>query len=259
MNDVIPLRKGGSAMNGQCIAVVSGKGGTGKTSLVSSVGAALALSGRRVLCLDCDVGLRNLDMALGLADEALMDFSDVAQRRCSLDAAVVEHPKIPGLFLLTAPVRSRPVAEADMRTLLTEARQKFDYCLLDAPAGLGAGFQLAVCGADRCIVVTTADATALRDAQHTVMELHRFPAGSLHLVVNRVRKKLLRQLHATIDDAIDRAGLPLLGVVPEDDTLPMFLNQGLPLLPSGGQGASAAYRNIAKRIQGERVPLARIK
>ncbi|WP_295740069.1 AAA family ATPase [uncultured Oscillibacter sp.] len=248
-------------MNGQCIAAVSGKGGTGKTSLVSSVGAALALAGRRVLCLDCDVGLRNLDLALGLADKALMDFSDVALRRCSLESAVVEHPKLPGLFLLTAPVRTSqpPVTEQQMQTLLTEIRTVYDYCLLDAPAGLGAGFQLAVCGADRCIVVTTAEATALRDAQHTVMELHRFPAGSLHLVVNRVRKKMLRQLHATIDDAIDRAGLPLLGIVPEDDTLPLLLNQGLPLLPSGGQGASAAYRNIAKRIQGEKVPLARIR
>ncbi len=248
-------------MSGQCIAAVSGKGGTGKTSLVSSVGAALALSGRRVLCLDCDVGLRNLDLALGLADKALMDFSDVAQGRCSLESAAVEHPKLPGLFLLTAPVRSHrpPVAETEMRALLAEVREQFDYCLLDAPAGLGAGFQLAVCGADRCVVVTTADATSLRDAQHTVMELHRFPAGALHLVVNRVRKKMLRQLHATIDDAIDRAGLPLLGVVPEDDALPLFLNQGLPLLPSGGQGASAAYRNIAKRIQGERVPLVRIR
>lgn len=248
-------------MDGQCIAVVSGKGGTGKTSLVSSVGAALALAGRRVLCLDCDVGLRNLDLALGLADKALMDFSDVAQGRCPLDSAVVEHPKLPGLFLLTAPARSRgrPVTEEEMKALLAEIRERYDYCLLDSPAGLGAGFRLAACGADRCIVVTTADATSLRDAQHTVMELHRFPAGSLHLVVNRVRKKMLRQLHATIDDAIDRAGLPLLGVVPEDDALPLFLNQGLPLLPTGGQGASAAYRNIAKRIQGEKVPLARIR
>ena len=224
-------------------------------------GAALALAGRRVLCLDCDVGLRNLDLALGLADKALMDFSDVAQGRCPLDSAVVEHPKLPGLFLLTAPARSRgrPVTEEEMKALLAEIRERYDYCLLDSPAGLGAGFRLAACGADRCIVVTTADATSLRDAQHTVMELHRFPAGSLHLVVNRVRKKMLRQLHATIDDAIDRAGLPLLGVVPEDDALPLFLNQGLPLLPTGGQGASAAYRNIAKRIQGEKVPLARIR
>ena len=246
---------------GQAIAVVSGKGGTGKTSFTANVGMALAQLGRKTLCLDCDVGLRNLDLALGLADKALMDFSDVAQGRCPLDSAVVEHPKLPGLFLLTAPARSRgrPVTEEEMKALLAQTREHYDYCLLDSPAGLGAGFRLAACGADRCIVVTTADATSLRDAQHTVMELHRFPAGSLHLVVNRVRKKMLRQLHATIDDAIDRAGLPLLGVVPEDDALPLFLNQGLPLLPAGGQGASAAYRNIAKRIQGEKVPLARIR
>ena len=243
------------------ISITSGKGGTGKTSITGGVACSLALMGKTVLCVDMDVGLRNLDISLGLNDRALMDFSDVAQGRCPLDSAVVEHPKLPGLFLLTAPARSRgrPVTEEEMKALLAEIRERYDYCLLDSPAGLGAGFRLAACGADRCIVVTTADATSLRDAQHTVMELHRFPAGSLHLVVNRVRKKMLRQLHATIDDAIDRAGLPLLGVVPEDDALPLFLNQGLPLLPAGGQGASAAYRNIAKRIQGEKVPLARIR
>ena len=246
---------------GTVIAITSGKGGTGKTSITAAVSASLSLMDRTVLCIDMDIGLRNLDISLGLNDRALMDFSDVAHHRWGLSDAAVEHPKLPGLFLLTAPVRSRSpaVTEEEMRTLLEEVRGQFDYCFLDAPAGLGTGFQLAVCGADRCVVVTTADATALRDAQHTVMELNRFPGGSLHLVVNRVRRKMLRQLHATIDDAIDRAGLPLLGVVPEDDALPLHLNQGLPLLPAGGQGAAAAYQNIARRIQGEKTPLARIK
>ena len=136
---------------GQCIAVVSGKGGTGKTSFTAGVGEALALSGRRVLCLDCDVGLRNLDLALGLSDRALMDFSDVAQGRCSLESAVVEHPRLPGLFLLTAPVRTRgrPVTETQMADLLAEVRKRYDFCLLDAPAGLGTGFLLATASADR--------------------------------------------------------------------------------------------------------------
>ena len=234
---------------GQCIAVVSG------------VGTALALSGYRVLCLDCDIGLRNLDLALGLTDRALMDFSDVAQERCSLASAVVEHPKVSGLFLLTAPIRmrGRPVSEEQMAELLNTVRNQFDYCLLDAPAGLGTGFTLATCAADRCVVVTCTDASSLRDAQHTVMELDRFPAGAIHLVVNRVRKKLLRQLHATIDDAIDKAGLPLLGVVPEDDALPLSLNRGTPLLLADSRMAAAAYYNIAKRIQGQRVPLLRIR
>ena len=248
-------------MTGQCIAVVSGKGGTGKTSFTAGVGVALAQSGRRVLCLDCDVGLRNLDLALGLSDRALMDFSDVARKRCPLEMAVVEHPDIPGLFLLTAPARisSTVVTEAEMRALLQQIRTRFDYCLLDAPAGLGSGFRLATCGADRCVVVTNTDASSLRDAQHTVMELSAFGAGKLHLVVNRVRKKMLRSMHATIDDAIDKAGLPLLGVVPEDDELPLSLHHGIPLLLRSNDNAAAAYKNIAKRLQGQRAPLLRIR
>ena len=246
---------------GQCIAVASGKGGTGKTSFAAGVGTALAMSGCRVLCLDCDVGLRNLDLALGLSDRALMDFSDVARRRCPLEMAVVEHPNVPGLFLLTAPARLRSpmVTEMEMTELLKEIRQKFDFCLLDAPAGLGSGFRLATCAADRAVVVTTTDASSLWDAQHTVMELSSFGAGKLHLVVNRVRKKMLRSMHATIDDAIDKAGLPLLGVVPEDDNLPLSLHQGVPLLLGSHQNAAMAYRNIAKRLQGGRVPLLRIR
>ena len=246
---------------GQCIAVVSGKGGTGKTSFTAGVGSALAMTGKRVLCLDCDVGLRNLDLALGLSDRTLMDFSDVAQRRCSLDDAAVEHSKIQNLFLLTAParIRGRPVTDEEMSALLQIVRQQFDYCLLDAPAGLGYGFRLATCSADRCVVVTTSEASSLRDAQHTVMELSRFPRGFLHLVVNRVRGKLLRHMHATIDDAIDSAGLPLLGVVPEDDQLPLALNRGVPLLLYGSGLAATAYHNIANRITGKKVPLMRIK
>ena len=248
-------------MNGQCIAVVSGKGGTGKTSFTAGVGAALARSGKRVLCIDCDIGLRNLDLALGLADRALMDFSDVAQSRCALEEAVVEQPLFPGLFLLTAPLRmrGRPVTEEEMSLLLDEIRTQFDYCLLDAPAGLGLGFRLATCAADHVIVVTTSDASSLRDAQHTVMELHRFGTGALHLVVNRVRKKMLRSMHATIDDAIDKAGLPLIGVVPEDDALPLSLNSGTPVLTDSQSSAATAYRNIAARLQGDRIPLLRIK
>ena len=247
--------------NGQCIAIVSGKGGTGKTSFTAGVSSALAMLGKRTLCIDCDVGLRNLDLALGLADMALMDFTDVAQGRCDLSSAVVEHPRIKNLYLLTAPARMRgnPLTAGEMMVLLKQVRQQFDFCLLDASAGLGYGFSVATCCPDRCIVVTTSDSTALRDAQHTVMELNRFPRGSLHLVVNRVRKKMLRSMHATIDDAIDTAGLPLLGVVPEDDMLILSLSRGVPLLLSYSSLAGQAYKNIAARITGKRVPLLRIK
>ena len=218
--------------------------------------------GNVCLCVDCDIGLRNLDIALGLSDAALMDFSDVAQQRCTLERAVVSHPQLAKLFLLTAPIRQRgqPVTGEQMASLLRAVRIQYDFCLLDAPAGLGDGFLLATAAADRCVVVTTADASSLRDAQHTVMELGRFGPGKLHLVVNRVRKKLLRSMHATIDDAMDKAGLPLLGVVPEDDALPLALNRGSPILLSApASPASSAYRNIATRLRGGKAPLLRIK
>ena len=246
-------------MSGQCIAVVSGKGGTGKTSLTAGVGTALAQSGKRVLCVDCDIGLRNLDLALGLTDRALMDFSDVALDRCPLEAAVVAHPSIPNLYLLTAPVRMREpaVTEEAFRRMLQKIRQQFDFCLLDAPAGLGLGFRLAVCGADRCVVVTTQDASSLRDAQRAVAELRH--VATVQLVVNRVQTKLLKRLRTTIDDAMDTAGLPLLGVVPEDQNVTLSANFGTPIVLMTHKKAAIAYLNIARRILGQRVPIMRIR
>lgn len=247
---------------GEVMVVVSGKGGTGKTSFVAGVGSALAVLGHEVLCVDCDAGLRNLDLALGLSDRAFMDYTDVALGRCTLEEAAVAHPRIPRLHLLTAPSsldRGR-ISKEQMTDLMDQVRQRYDYCLLDAPAGLGSMFRLAVCAADRCTVVTTTDVSSLRDAQHTVMLLDPyFPQGRLHLVVNRVRRKLLRSLHATIDDAIDTAGAPLLGVIPEDDALPLALNRGIPLLLADSLAAARAYYNIAKRLTGQRIPLMRIK
>ena len=246
---------------GKIIAVVSGKGGTGKTSFTANVGLALAALGKNTLCLDCDITLRNLDLALGLTDKALMDFSDVIAGRCSLSDAAADHPKYPGLHLLTAPLSpggQLDVTDEQMRQLLDQVRQEYDYCLIDAPAGLGQGFRLATGCADCVVVITTTDASALRDAQHTVMLLDkRFTTESLFLVVGRVQKKLLRALHSTIDDAMDAAGLPLLGVVPEDSDVPYALNRGIPLRDINYY-AARAYENIARRITGHQVPLMRI-
>lgn len=246
---------------GQVIAVVSGKGGTGKTSFTANVGMALAQLGHPTLCLDCDVGLRNLDIALAMTDRAMMDFTDVMAGGCSLDEASAQHPLQKNLFLLTAPARigSLNIDRERFREIFPEIRKKFDYCLVDAPAGLGAGFQLALTGADRAVVVTTTEESSLRDAQRTVMELHDMPNGHLHMVVNRCKKKLLRSLHQTIDDAIDKAGLPLLGVIPEDETMPLYAGRGTPLLMTNNDCAAKAYRNIARRIDGQRVRLMKIR
>lgn len=241
------------------IVVTSGKGGTGKTSVTGGVASCLAALGHRVLCIDMDIGLRNLDLSLGMSDRALMDFTDVVEGRCSLARAVVEHPVIQGLFLLTAPLTPRPIGEEAMRRLVSEAGHAFDYILMDSPAGLGSGFRLAVCAADRAMVVSTTDPSALRDAQRTVGELRRVIPSGIHLVMNRVQPKMLKKLHTNIDDAMDAAGLPLLGVVPEDQAVALAAGQGQPLLLYSRKAAAIAYLNIAKRLTGQMVPIMRIR
>ena len=243
---------------GTVIAVTSGKGGTGKTSITGGTAASLALMGRSVLCIDMDIGLRNLDISLGLNDRALMDFSDVALGRCPLARAAVSHPTIKTLSLLTAPMSLPASLTAErVRSLLNTARTMYDYIFIDSPAGLGPGFQLATCGADRVLVVATNDASSLRDAQRTVAELEGI--RQVHLVMNRIQPKLLRKLRTTIDDAMNAAGLPLAGVVPEDPQVILCANQGLPLTSRGERGAALACRNIALRLQGRQVPIMKIR
>ena len=178
---------------GTVITVTSGKGGTGKTTVTGGVASCLARLGKTVLCIDMDIGLRNLDISLGLSDRALMDFADVALGNCPLARAAVSHPDLPNLSLLTAPMRLPPqVTAGSIRALLRTARDRYDYIFIDCPAGLGPGFQLATCGADRALVVATNDASSLRDAQRAVEELYRL--RQVHLVMNRIQPKLLREL-----------------------------------------------------------------
>ena len=243
---------------GTVITVTSGKGGTGKTTVTGGVASCLARLGKTVLCIDMDIGLRNLDISLGLSDRALMDFADVALGNCPLARAAVSHPDLPNLSLLTAPMRLPPhVTAGSIRALLRTARDRYDYIFIDCPAGLGPGFQLATCGADRALVVATNDASSLRDAQRAVEELYRL--RQVHPVMNRIQPKLLRELRTTIDDAMDAAGLPLIGVIPEDRRVILAANMGRPLILEGRRGAANACLNIAKRIEGYRVPIMRIR
>ncbi len=245
---------------GTAIVVTSGKGGTGKTTLTAGAASCLAAIGRRTLCIDMDIGLRNLDISLGMSDRVVMDFSDVVEGRCSLERGAAAHPMLEGLYLLTAPMRLNAgrITPQQMVRFLAGAKESFDYILIDSPAGIGSGFQLAVAGADRAIVVTTNDPPALRDAQQTVTELAK-KLSHIQLVMNRVQPKLLKRLHTTIDDAMDTAGLPLLGVVPEDARVALALGAGQPLVLTGRKGAAMACLNIARRIDGQRIPLMKIK
>lgn len=245
---------------GTVIVVTSGKGGTGKTTLTAGVSSCLAAIGYRVLCIDMDIGLRNLDISLGMTDRVVMDFSDVVEGRCSLERGAAAHPVIEGLYLLTAPMHlpAGRISAQQMIQFLNQAKESFDYVMIDSPAGIGSGFQLAIAGADRAIVVTTNDPSALRDAQRAVSELSK-QLPSIHLVMNRIQPKMMKRLHTTIDDAMDTAGLPLLGVVPEDAQVSFALGAGQPLVLASRRGAAVACLNIARRISGQRTPLMKIR
>ena len=242
---------------GSIIAVLSGKGGTGKTSVCAGVAAALAEAGARVLCIDCDVGLRNLDISLGMSDSGTISFLEVQEGAYSLEQ-IPRHFMYPGLAFLTAPVNisaDRIDAEA-FGEMLRNARNHFDYILLDAPAGLDAGFRLAATPADRCILVTGAAPAAVRDAARVGDVLEIMGKNDVRLVVNRVDKSLFAGLRLTVDDIMDAAGLPLLGIVPEDIHVVLAASFGRVLLQFQKKSpAAVAYRNIAKRIQGVPVPI----
>ena len=246
---------------GQVIAVISGKGGTGKTSLTAGVAACLAAEGQKVLCIDCDMGLRNLDLSLGLADEATVAFTDVMDGLYTLEDAV-SHPRIPGLDLLTAPVTKLPedVDQEAFGRLLEEVRTQYDWCLIDAPAGVGVGFQLATRYADELVVVAVADPASMRDAARAadLIELQERPDRPMRLVVNRVSRRMYRKLRATVDDVMDGVGLPLLGIVPDDISVTLAAAASEPLILYTSRGASVACLHIARRLCGRRATLLRL-
>lgn len=244
---------------GQIIAVTSGKGGTGKTTLCAGISSCLAAEGHRVLCIDADIGLRNLDISLGMQEEAVLPFSSVMNGEYSLSQAAA-HPAIPGLFLLTAPVTVQPEAldPALFSGLLRQAKAEFDYCLIDAPAGLGAGFRLATAFADEAIVVCTADPASLRDASHVTDLLQLQGLEQIRLVVNRVSGRLFGKLGATIDDLMDTVGLQLLGIVPEDVQVTLAAAQNKALVLQSQKGAAVACLHIARRLCDKKIPLMRV-
>lgn len=241
---------------GELIAVLSGKGGTGKTSLCAGIATALAQMGEKVLCIDCDVGLRNLDISLALYDSDALSFVDVYRGSYKLSQASV-HSEYPNLSFLTAPVnlQAEDVDRQAFGEMLRQARKEFSYVFLDAPAGLDAGFQLCATHADRVILVTNPEPSAIRDAARTGQRLELMKKNQVRIIVNRVKRKLLDVTKRTIDDVMDESGLPLLGVVPEDENVTLAAAFETPLLKYTRKGAAAACKRIAKRIQGLPVPI----
>lgn len=246
---------------GNVIAVLSGKGGTGKTTVCAGLATGLAAQGRRVLCIDLDVGLRNLDIALGLAQVPALSFPDVSEGGEPIQSAA-RHPAYETLFFLTAPVGRNP-EELDQEAfdrMMAEVRRTFDVCLLDAPAGVGAGFQMAARAASSELLVTGPDPGALRDGARTGEILELMGKRDVRLVVNRVNPKLYRSMGLTVDDVMDLVGYPLLGLVPEDRNVTLAAVHDRPLLQYARRSPAAdAFRRMSKRLQGLPVPLVAMK
>ena len=245
-----------SGFVGELLAVLSGKGGTGKTSVCAGLATALAETGLDVLCIDCDIGLRNLDISLGMSQLSALSFTDVSQGGYMLEQAAV-HPEYPKLHFLTAPMNcsAESIDKNAFGAMLAQARKRYQYIFLDAPAGIDAGFQLAARFADRVLLVTGSDPAAVRDAARAGEVLELMGKADVRLIVNRINPKMVSAMDLTVDDIMDRSGLPLMGIVPEDPNVTLAAAFYKPLLKASKRGAGAACRRIARRIQGLRVSI----
>ena len=241
---------------GELIAVLSGKGGTGKTSVCAGICTALARDGFSVLAIDCDMGLQNLDISLGMSDCGALSFVDVSEGGYELGQAA-KHPQFEKLSFLTAPVSrsADSINRNAFRAMVKNARRSFDYVFLDAPAGIDAGFELAARHAQRILLVTGADPGAVRDAARAGQKLELMGKTDVRLVVNRVSKRLFSGMSTTVDDIMDLTGLPLIGIVPEDPNVILAAALEQPLILYTQRGASKALTAIARRLEGHQVPL----
>lgn len=246
---------GSQAANGEIIVITSGKGGVGKTTTTASLGAALALRGKKTLVVDADIGLRNLDVILGLENRIVFNVVDVAKGLCKPSQAIIRSKKNPNLFLLPASQTDEKdvVSEEEVKNALDQYRREFNYILVDSPAGIEQGFKNACAAADRAIVVTTPEVSAIRDADRVVGLLAAREIEA-HLLVNRVDNALVsRGDMLSIPDVQDILGLDLIGVVERDDTIIIAANCGEPVVFQKKSKAGDAFSRIARRVCGEEV------
>jgi septum site-determining protein MinD len=243
---------------GEAIVITSGKGGVGKTTTTANLGTALAMMGQKVVLVDTDIGLRNLDVVLGLENRIVYDLVDVVHGNCRLKQALIKDKRLEGLYLLPAAQTKdkTAVSPEQMRNLVSELKKEFDYVLIDCPAGIEQGFKNAVAGADRGIVVTTPEVSAVRDADRIIGLLEAEGITNPRLIINRIRPKMVRTGDMMgIEDIIEILAIDLLGVIPDDETIIITTNKGEPAVYDQNSRAGQAFRNIARRIMGEEVPL----
>lgn len=245
-------------MSGRVIVITSGKGGVGKTTTSANIGTALAKAGSSVVLIDTDIGLRNLDLLLGLENRIVYTLVDVVENRCKLKQALVKDKKNPNLCLLAAAqTRDKSaVSEDQLKSICEELKEEYDFILVDCPAGIEQGFQNAVAGATEAIVVTTPEMSAVRDADRIIGLLEaREEIESYKLLLNRVRPNLVKTNDMMgVDDVVDILSCDLIGVIPEDTGIITSTNKGEPIVNDDKSLAGQAYKNVAKRIMGEDIP-----
>ena len=241
----------------EVIVITSGKGGVGKTTSTANIGTGLAKLGKSVVMIDTDIGLRNLDVVMGLENRIVYNLVDVVEGNCRMKQALIKDKRYSNLYLLpSAQTRDKTAVNPEqMKKLIDELRPEFDYILLDCPAGIEQGFKNAIAAADRALIVTTPEGSAIRDADSIIGLLEANDIHKINLIVNRLRMDMVKRGDMmSIEDVIDILAIDLIGAVPDDEHIVIATNQGEPLAGDSSL-AGTAYMNICKRILGEEVPL----
>lgn len=246
---------------GVSIVITSGKGGVGKTTTTANLGTALAALGNKVVVVDGDTGLRNLDVLMGLENRIVYTIVDAIEGRCRLKQALIKDKRFQNLFLLpTAQTKDKDdISPQQMLKLVNELKKDFDYILIDSPAGIEQGFENAVIGADRAIVVVNPEITSVRDADRVIGKLDAKGLEDHAVIVNRLNYEMTKRGDMLdVSDIIETLSVKLLGVVPDDRSITVSTNKGEPIVLDDKAQSGQAFRNIAKRITGEEVPLLKL-
>ena len=241
---------------GEVIVITSGKGGVGKTTTTANLGASLAIAGKKVVLVDTDIGLRNLDVVMGLENRIVYDLVDVIEEKCKLRQALIKDKRFEELFLLPAAQTRDKTAinEEQMKELTEKLKEEFDYVLIDCRAGIEQGFKNAVAGADRAIVVTTAEISAIRDADRIIGLLESTEIKKPELIINRLRPNIVKKGEMMdVEDIVDLLSIDLIGVVPDDEYIITQTNKGEPVIKNKKAPSGKAYIETARRILGENI------
>jgi septum site-determining protein MinD len=245
-------------MSAKVVTITSGKGGVGKTTITANLGAALAVRGQKVVCIDADIGLRNLDVVLGLENRIVYDLVDVVEGRCRLRQAMIRDKRSAGLFLIpAAQTRDKTaVSPSDMVRLCNELRSNHDWIIIDSPAGIERGFRNAIAPADIVCVVTNPEISAVRDADRIIGLVEAEEKGPAQLIINRLNPDMVKRGDMiSTDDIVELLAIDLIGIIPEDESVVISTNRGSPISLDGKNQAGEALRNIAGRLMGEDIPL----